>query len=152
MIPTILDLNSHLKKCLNAVRHCRALCNSLLTLLQRRFYGIFQNCDLVEQLEGTGDPPFVNNVYLMASALDPMFAYHWIDIDVEVEHNVAQTSQAQHIIKRKIEELIVKEGEALARKTASSKVIAETAVSSTSSHEDIQQSDRNSFLLNFPDF
>ena len=88
----------------------------------------------------------------MASALDPMFAYHWIDIDVEVEHNEAQTSQAQHIIKRKIEELIVKEGEALARKTASSKVIAETAVSSTSSHEDIQQSDRNSFLLNFPDF
>ena len=88
----------------------------------------------------------------MASALDPMFAYHWIDIDVEVEHNEAQTSQAQHIIKRKIEELIVKEGEALARKTASSKVIAETAVLSTSSHEDIQQSDRNSFLLNFPDF
>ena len=88
----------------------------------------------------------------MASALDPMFAYHWIDIDVEVEHNEAQTSQAQHIIKRKIEELIVKEGEALARKTASNKVIAETAVLSTSSHEDIQQSDRNSFLLNFPDF
>ena len=90
--------------------------HSLLTSLQRRFYGIFQNCGLVKQYEGTGDPPFVDNVYLMASALDPVFAYHWIDIDVDVEHNEAQTSQAQDIIKRKIEELIVKEGEALAKK------------------------------------
>ena len=37
-----------------------------------------------------------------------MFAYHWIDIDVEVKHNEAQTSQAQHIIKCKIEKLVVK--------------------------------------------
>ena len=138
MIPTILDLNSHLKKkYFNVVRHCRTLCNYLLTSLQRRFYGIFQNCGLVKQYEGTVDPPFVDNVYLMASALDPTFAYHWIDIDVEVEHNEAQTSQVQHNIKRKIEELFVKEGEALARKTASSRIIAETAVSSTSSNEDV---------------
>ena len=124
VIPTILDLNSHLKKYLNIVRYCRVLCNSLLISLQRRFYGIFQNCGLVNHYERTGDPPFVDNVYLMASALDPMFAYHWIDIDVEVEHNEAQTSQGQHIIKRKIEELVVK-GAVLARKTASSRIIAE---------------------------
>ena len=67
------------------------------------------NCGLVKQYEGTGDPPFVDNVYLMASALDPMIAYHWVDIDVEVERNEAQTSQAQYLIKRKIDELVVNE-------------------------------------------
>ena len=80
-----------MSQCCSALR---ALCNSLLTSLQRPFYGIFQSCGLVKQYEGTGDPPFVNNVYMMASTLDSMFAYHWIDIDVKVEHNKAQTSQA----------------------------------------------------------
>ena len=87
---------------------------------------------------------------MTASTLDPMFAYHWIDIDVEVEHNEAQTSQAQDIIKRKIKELIVKEGEALARKTTSSRVIAETAVLSRSSNEDVQQNDSEQLLIKLP--
>ena len=78
-----------------------------------------------------------------------MFAYHWIDINVEVEHNEAQISEAQHIIKRKIEELFVKE-EALARKTASSRIIAETAVSSTSSNEDVQQNDSEQLPIKLP--
>ena len=86
----------------------------------------------------------------MASAMDLMFAYHWIYIGVEIEHYEAQTSQAQHIIKRKIEELIVKEGEVLARKTASSRIIAETAVSSTSANEDVQQNDSEQLPLKLP--
>ena len=51
---------------------------------------------------------FVDIVYLMASAFDPIFAYHWIDIDVDAEHNEAQISHTEQNTKCKIEELIVK--------------------------------------------
>ena len=81
----------------------------MLTSLQRRFYGIFQNCDMVKQYESIVDPPFVNNVYLMASALDPTLAHHATVIDVEIQDNKAQTSHVQQKTKSKIEELIVKE-------------------------------------------
>ena len=74
----------------------------------------------------------------------------WIDIDVEIEHNEALTSQAQHIIKCKIEELVVKKGEALTKKTASSRIIAETAVSSTSSNEDVQQNNSEPLPFKLP--
>ena len=118
VIPTILDLNGHLRKSRNTVRYCRALCNVLLTSFQRRFYEIFQNCGILKQVEDLREEklPFVDNIYLLASALDPLFSYHWIEIDVEMEHDEALTSRARHDTKRKIEELIVKEGQALARK------------------------------------
>ena len=85
---------------------------------------------------------------MMSSALDPMFAYHWIDIDVEVEHNEAQTSQAQYTIKWKIEELVVKE-KALARRTASSRVIAEAAVSSPLFNKQNKQTNKQSYGVVF---
>ena len=53
-------------------------------------------------------PIFDLNGHLMASAFDPIFAYHWIDIDVDAEHNEAQISHAEQNTKCKIEELIVK--------------------------------------------
>ena len=38
---TILDLYGHLRKSRSTVCYCRALCNVLLTSIQRRFCGIF---------------------------------------------------------------------------------------------------------------
>ena len=86
----------------------------------------------------------------MASALDPIFAYHWIDTDLEIEHNEAQTSQAQHIIKRKNEELVLKKE--VLTKNASSSIIAKTAVSSTSSMKMFKKMTAKNLLLNFPHF
>ena len=84
---------------------------------------------MVKQYKCIGDPPFVDNVYFMASAFDPIFAYHWIDIDVDAELNEAQVSHAEQNTKRNIKELIIKEGEAVARTTTLSRVIAKTAAS-----------------------
>ena len=83
---------------------------------------------MVKQYKCIGDPPFVDNVYLMASAFNPIFAYHWINIDVDAELNEAQISHAEQNTKCNIEELIIKE-EALVRRTTLSRVIAKTAAS-----------------------
>ena len=80
------------------------LFNSLLTSMQPRFHGTFQDCSTLKQYKSIGNPPFVGNFYLMASALDPVIAYHWVDIDVEIEHHRAQTSHAQQNTKSTIED------------------------------------------------
>ena len=89
---------------------------------------------------------------MMASALDPMFAYHWIDIDVEIEHNEAQTSPAQDIIKRKIEELVVKEGEALAKKPLQVGLLPKQLFHQHHSMKMFNKMTANNFLLNFSNF
>ena len=55
---------------------------------------------------------------MFATALDPMFAFRCIVIDLEAKFDEAQTSNAQQNTSCKIEELMVKEAEVLARKAA----------------------------------
>ena len=81
-----------------------------------------------------------------------MFAYHWIDIDVEVEHDKAQTSQAQHIIKCKIEELVLKEREALARKPLQVGLLLKQLFDQHHPMKMFNKMTANNFLLSFPDF
>lgn len=84
MVPTILDLSSHLGKMKERARYCRAVVMALTTSLRRRFYGIFVSCDMIRVPEVITNP-FSDKVYLLATVLDPQFAMHFVDLDVLVE-------------------------------------------------------------------
>ena len=51
--------------------------------------------------------PFLENVYFMSAVLDPVFACHWIDMDV-VDGDEIQTNRARSSTRQMIEELVVK--------------------------------------------
>ena len=85
-------------------------------------------------------PPFVDNIYLLVSALDPLFSYGWIEIDIEIEHDKALTSGARNDTKRKIEELIAKEKEALTRRDVN---VSEREPTSSSNEGDIKNRDQD---------
>ena len=96
VVPTVLDLNSHLKKKRDSARHCRPLVNALLESLLRRFKGIFLNCQMTEPSPGSHDEPFVDKVYPLSTVLDPQFSLHWVDIDVLIDtdaHSLRHTRE-----------------------------------------------------------
>lgn len=93
VVPTVLDLNTHLVKKQESARHCLPLLRALLASLRKRFRGIFTNCKMAAPLEGVEEDntPFKDKVYLLAAVLDPRFALHWVDIDVVMERDQERT-------------------------------------------------------------
>lgn len=60
------------------------LVSDLIHGLHERFQGIFTNLDIpvpdgLHKLVASRDLQFDDEMFLMASALDPMYAYHWLD-------------------------------------------------------------------------
>ena len=109
VVPTVLDLYSHLDRCQGTSCHCRSLINALKKSLQTRFLGIFEKCKMLGPFGGEM-VPFSENVYFMAAVLDPVFACHWIDVDVVCDDE-EQTNRARSSTRRMLEELVVKEAE-----------------------------------------
>ena len=109
VVPTVLDLYSHLSKCQITSRQCRSLINALKKSLEIRFYGIFEKCKMLSPFCGES-APFSDNLYFVAAVLDPVFACHWIDVDV-VGCDELQTNQVRSSTKQMIEQLVIKEAE-----------------------------------------
>ncbi|XP_014675745.1 PREDICTED: uncharacterized protein LOC106815751 [Priapulus caudatus] len=81
----LLDINSHLWKWEDDARFCKPLVSALHTSLERRFRGIFVNCEIDEnQGSGSHQEPFAEKLYLVAAVLDPQYMLHWVDADVVV--------------------------------------------------------------------
>ena len=78
VVPTGLDLYSHLHRCHATSRHCRSLVNALKKSLQTRFLGIFEKCKMFSPFCDE-TVLFSENVYFMAAVLNPVFACHWVD-------------------------------------------------------------------------
>ena len=80
VVPTVLDLNTHLSKMEDTRIHSRPLIRALRQSLQKRFSGIFAKANNTKP-RGTEDP-FSHNVYFLATTLDPQFGLSWVDLDV----------------------------------------------------------------------
>ena len=92
VLPTVLDLHSHLTMMKSKMRFCRAVVNARLLSLRKRFGGIFENRGMSnllpcqpQILKNGKNLPFSEKVYLLSSALDPRFCFHWADIDLQVD-------------------------------------------------------------------
>ena len=70
VVPTVLDLYSHLHRCQATSRHCRSLINALKKSLQTRLLGIIEKCKMLGPFYDEMIP-FSENVYFMAAVLDP---------------------------------------------------------------------------------
>jgi len=103
VLPTVLDLHTHLISLKSSVRYCRAIVDALLMSLRKRFGGIFENCGMSglllpqqRSMEGVR-LPFCEKVYLLASALDPRFYFHWADIEIQESVNAQNVTSAASI-------------------------------------------------------
>ena len=103
VVPTVLDLNTHLCKMKDRARYCRPLVISLSTSPWRRFDGIFVSCNMIKEPELT-DNQFSDKVYLLATVLDLQFAMHFVDLDVLVdEANAAALTKLREDLKNRLE-------------------------------------------------
>jgi len=82
VVPTVLDLNTHLLKMGETRCQCQPLIKALHTTLQRRFSGIFVNAKMARDSECEARLPFYQDVYFLSAMLDPQFGLNWIDLDV----------------------------------------------------------------------
>ncbi|KAK9953880.1 hypothetical protein ABG768_016000 [Culter alburnus] len=80
VVPTVLDLNTHLLKMGETRSQCQPLIKALHNSLQRRFSGIFVKAKMARECEAP--MPFHQDVYFLSAMLDPQFGLNWIDLDV----------------------------------------------------------------------
>ncbi|GAA6090111.1 zinc finger BED domain-containing protein 4-like [Tachysurus ichikawai] len=80
VVPTVLDLNTHLLKMEDTRMQCRRLVKALRQSLVKRFSGIFTKTNMAK--ESGREEPFSHNVYFLATMLDLQFGLSWVDLDV----------------------------------------------------------------------
>ncbi|XDV39249.1 hypothetical protein PO909_008513, partial [Leuciscus waleckii] len=80
VVPTVLDLNTHLLKIEDTRMQSRPLVKALRASLVKRFSGIFIKTNMAK--ESGREEPFNHNVYCLATMLDPQFGLSWMDLDV----------------------------------------------------------------------
>jgi hypothetical protein len=81
VIPIILSLKARLEIHLNSPGSFTSLVKTLLNSLCDRFSGIFELLGIKKSPElrkHFNELKFNSNVFLMATALDPSYAYHWL--------------------------------------------------------------------------
>lgn len=83
VVPTVLDLNTHLLKMEETCVQCRPLVRALRESLLKRFSGIFVTTNMAKKSEK--EEPFSHSVYFLATMLDPQFGLSWVDLDVTHE-------------------------------------------------------------------
>lgn len=81
VVPTVLELRSHLDAMDGERKLCRSLTRALRASLERRFAGIFVRLGVVDD-EGP-DLPFSHDVYIHGAMLDPQFGLKWVDMEVK---------------------------------------------------------------------
>ncbi len=88
MVPTVLDLHTHLVKMEEVLRQS----------LMRRFSGIFAKTDMTK--DSGGEEPFGHNVYFLATMLDPQFGLNWVDLDVTNGQNATSVKNFREDLKK----------------------------------------------------
>ena len=91
MLPTVLDLHSHLMDTQH-VRYCKPVTNALLASLRKQFSGIFHHCRIPQQQApqsstASSKLQFSDTIYPIARVLDPQFFFHWVDMDMPATNN-----------------------------------------------------------------
>ncbi|XP_060728440.1 uncharacterized protein LOC132861708 [Tachysurus vachellii] len=112
VVPTVLDLNTHLLQISESQSHCRPLATSLRQSLLKRFSGIFVRTKMVEQ-NGKEDQ-FNHNVYFLATMLDPQFGLNWVDLDVTNNESPDSVKKFREDLKRTLIDSLTAEVEATA--------------------------------------
>ena len=91
VVPTVLDLNTHLVKMEETRIQCRPIVKALRQSLMRRFSGIFAKTNMTK--DSGKQEPFSHNVYFLATMLDSRFGLNWVDLDVTNKCNINQEVQ-----------------------------------------------------------
>ena len=99
VVPTVLDLNTHLLKKEETGVHCRPIVKALRASLRERFSGIFVKIKMDEDY-GREDLPFNHNVYFIATMLDPQFGLNWVDLDVTYGGNATSQKKKRDELKK----------------------------------------------------
>lgn len=96
VIPIVLSLNKMLKEKLGHIRSFQPLVRALITSMNDRFSGLLEKLGIHSQhASAAPDLSFSDDVFLMATALDPKFAFHWLQ-----DHPGSQ--QEQEILRLRI--------------------------------------------------
>jgi hypothetical protein len=79
--PIVLSLNRHLQSCSLSTTTLRPFVNTLLNSLHDRFTTLFDQLGVSfpRSTSSSMSLAFSNNIFLMAPALDPMYAFNWLD-------------------------------------------------------------------------
>nr|XP_055032707.1 uncharacterized protein LOC129421310 [Misgurnus anguillicaudatus] len=112
VVPTVLDLNTHLLQISESRIHCWPLATTLRQSLLKRFSGIFVRTKIVEQ-NGEEDQ-FNNNVYFLATMLNPKFGLNWVDLDVTNSESLDSMKKFREDLKRTLIDTLTAEVEATA--------------------------------------
>ena len=120
VVPSIAHLISHLRDIRAEIVFCAKLAQQLETSIHVRFAGI---TDRLYEIEPTGDSPFSDPLYFIASVLDPQFKFHWV-------RDLKRPVQSENRLKQDIIQLIIDEGKNDS-KQCSIKTIEKSACSSS---------------------
>jgi hypothetical protein len=91
VIPVVLSLTAHLQNMLQLSNSLTAVATTLLRSLHWRFAGVFRLLGISQSQLSAGrhhanDLKFDSNLFLIAPALDPCYAYHWLaDVPASTE-------------------------------------------------------------------
>ncbi|GAA6069381.1 zinc finger BED domain-containing protein DAYSLEEPER-like [Tachysurus ichikawai] len=116
VVPTVLDLNTHLLKMGETRSQCQPLFKALHISLQRRFSGIFVKAKMGMECE---EPmPFYQDVYFLSAMLDPQFGLNWVDLDV-TNHDATSLKKFREDVKRTLTNTLISAVESMAESDTS---------------------------------
>ncbi|XP_056135225.1 zinc finger BED domain-containing protein 4-like [Lampris incognitus] len=110
VVPTVLDINTHLMRMEEKRFLCRPLVRALKESLHRRFSGIFVRTKMDESKQH--HEPFGEDVYFIAAMLDPRFGLSWVDMDVQSTENV-MSPLVRDELKRSLKDTLITEARAI---------------------------------------
>ncbi|KAJ8334008.1 hypothetical protein SKAU_G00413270 [Synaphobranchus kaupii] len=109
VVPTILDLNTHLLKMEETRTQCWPLVRALRESVMKRFSGIFVKMDMAK--ESGREEPFNHNAYFVATMLDPQFGLSWVDLDVTNEGSATSLKKFREELKKTLTDTLISEVE-----------------------------------------
>ncbi|KAJ7990613.1 hypothetical protein DPEC_G00302210 [Dallia pectoralis] len=113
VVPTVLDLNTHLIDMEESRGQCRPIAKALRQSLLKRFSGIFVKTKMAKKSER--EEPFGHDVYFIAAMLDPQFGLSWVDLDVSNSNieNATLQNQFREDLKRTLRDTLLAEVETM---------------------------------------
>ncbi|KAJ8001004.1 hypothetical protein DPEC_G00186310 [Dallia pectoralis] len=113
VVPTVLDLNTHLIEMEESRGQCRPIAKALRQSLLKRFSGIFVKTKMAKKNER--EEPFGHDVYFIAAMLDPQFGLSWVDLDVSNSNieNATLQNQFREDLKRTLRDTLLAEVETM---------------------------------------
>ncbi|KAL1249031.1 hypothetical protein QQF64_022349 [Cirrhinus molitorella] len=111
VVPTVLDLNTHLIQMDSSKSLCRPLIRALQESLQQRFSGIFIALHMTEPEDHSFDAPFSHEFYAQAAILDPQFGMSWVDMDVRTSGNTVAIRRLREEVRKSLTDSLIAEAE-----------------------------------------